>query len=263
MKLARKLTLWALAILGILLVCSLVPGYSRAQVEDPLQGLTPRGYVNDFAGVIGPGPSAQLESLLGELDRKTGVQFSVVTIASLQGQEIRDFSNRLFERWGIGHKDDRGLLMLMAAKERRIWVEVGYGLEPLLPDARVGRILDESVIPFFKSGDYAGGLSSGARHFAEIIAQNSGVQLSGLSGIREPARLQTQGQPLTCGETIFFVIVLIAAVYLFIRHPWLFFLLLSSGVGRGSGGSGGGFGGGGFGGFGGGSSGGGGAGRGW
>jgi uncharacterized protein len=262
MRPPQKLVSWILVVFGIMLVCLLVPGWAQTQAEDPLQGLTPRGYVNDFAGVIGPGPSAQLGSLLSELDRKTGAQLSVVTITSLQDQEIRDFSNRLFERWGIGHKDDRGLLMLMAVKERRIWVEVGYGLEPLLPDARVGRILDESVIPFFKSGDYAAGLSSGAQRFAEIIAQNSGVQLNGLAGVRAPTRVERQERPLTCGEAVFFFFVLIAGGYLFIRHPWLFLLLLSSG-GRGSGGFGGGFGGGGFGGFGGGSSGGGGAGRGW
>jgi uncharacterized protein len=259
MKPVGKTALGATALLGVVLL-GLAMSFAHAQAEEPLLNLTPRGYVNDFAGVMDRGQSAAIESLLAELDRKTGAQVSVVIISSLESGDIRDFSNRLFARWGIGHEDDRGLLMITALEERRIWVEVGYGLEPLLPDARVGRVLDESVTPFFRNEDYSGGLASGAMRFADIIARDSGVQLSGLSGSPQPQTVQTQGRPLTCGETIFFFVMVIAAVYLFIKHPWLFLLLLSSGGGRGGSG---GFGGGGFGGFGGGSSGGGGAGRSW
>lgn len=230
-----------------------------AQEAGPLDSLQPTGYVNDFAGVFQPEQRIRLEAVLTELDRKTGAQLSVVTVPSLQGGEIRDTANRLFERWGIGRRgDDRGMLFLAAIEDRRIWVEVGYGLEGTFPDARVGRILDEAVIPRFREGDYGAGLTGGALAVASIIAGEAGTDLEGVSSgtgsVEEP-------RPLTCGEMVIFGIFLLVAGYVFIRHPWLFFAILfsSGGGGRQSGG----FGGGGFGGFGGGSSGGGGAGRSW
>ena len=235
-----------------------------AQSDALLQSLKPTGYVDDFAAVMQPSQRAGLESYLQELDQKTGAQMAVVTLKSLDGGEIRDFANRLFQKWGVGKKgDDRGLMILMVLDQRRIWVEVGYGLEPLLPDARVGRILDQSVVPYFRSGDLAKGLISGAQAYGTIIAQQAGVQITGQTLARPVARSGREAHQLSCTELILIIIGLIIFIPIVIRHPWLLLFLLNSGRGGGGGGFGGGFGGGGFGGFGGGMSGGGGAGRGW
>ncbi len=226
--------------------------------------LNPTGYVNDFAGVFTPEQRQDLEQYLTELERKTTSQVSVVTVPSLEGSEISDFANRLFERWGIGRKGkDNGALLVAAIQDRKVWIEVGYGLEPIIPDAKAGRILDQYVIPSFKQENYGAGLSQGARAIGGIVAGETGAELDQppTSGPPQPGGAS---QSIGClGYIIIAILILV-----FIRHPFLFLFLLQilggGGGGRGRGGfGGGGFGGGGFGGFGGGSSGGGGAGRSW
>ncbi len=237
-----------------------------AQSDALLQKLQPQGYVDDFAGVLQPQQRADLEAYLQELDRKTGAQIAVVTLKSLDGGEIRDFANRLFEKWGVGKKgEDRGLMILTVLDQHRIWVEVGYGLEPLLPDARVGHILDQSVMPYFKAGDLAGGLISGTQTFGGIIARQAGVQITGQATPRAVPPAGQGAHQLSCLELVLIGLALVIFIPIIMRHPWLLLFLLSSGRGGGfrGGGFGGGFGGGGFGGFGGGMSGGGGAGRSW
>jgi uncharacterized protein len=233
---------------------------SAAQSDALLEQLAFRGLVNDFAGVMGP-EEPPLEALLRELEQKTGAQVAVVTLSSLEGGEISDFSNRLFERWGIGQAgEDNGVLLLAAIEDRQVWIEVGYGLEPLIPDARAGRVLDEAVLPSFRQEQYGPGLAAGAASLALLVANESGVELTGRL---TPQPVATETPSPFAG--LLRLLVLFVVVLLFIRNPWLAFMLLSSG--RMSGGfGGGGFGrggGGGFGGFGGGMSGGGGAGRSW
>jgi uncharacterized protein len=245
--------------MGLLALVALA-GTALAQTDALMESLTPRGYVNDFAGVVGPEASG-IEALLTELDQKTGAQVAIVTLPSLEGGEITDFSNRLFERWQIGQAgQDNGLLILAAIEDRDVWIEVGYGLEPIIPDAMAGRILDQAVIPRFVDGDYAGGLAAGAATVATLIASEVGVELTGAIAV-PPQQTAPGGSPLG-GILTFIIILLLLPVIL--RNPWLALLLLSGG--RGGGFGGGGFGrggGGGFGGFGGGMSGGGGAGRSW
>jgi len=248
-----------------LLLLVILPARAQQTAEQELyQRLNATGYVNDFAGVFRPEQRQDLEQYLAELERKTTSQVSVVTVPSLEGNEIRDFANRLFERWGIGKKGkDNGVLLLAAVQDRKVWIEVGYGLEPSIPDARAGRILDEYVVPYFRQGDYGGGLSEGARAIGGIIAAESGVQLDGA-----PARASPQPRGESQGIGCLGYIIIGVLILVFIRHPFLLLFLLQilgggGGGRRGGGFGGGGFGGGGFGGFGGGSSGGGGAGRSW
>ncbi len=116
------------------------------QSDALLEGLAFQGLVNDFAGVIG-GEASSIETLLRELEQKTGAQIAVVTLSSLEGGEISDFSNRLFERWGIGQVgEDNGALLLAAIEDRRVWIEVGFGLEPIIPDAMAGRIIASMTV---------------------------------------------------------------------------------------------------------------------
>jgi len=228
----------------------------RADSERLLNLLKPAGYVSDFANVMTPSDRAAVERTLTELNQKTGAQVAVVTLKSLEGGQIDDFASRLFERWKIGQKGkDNGLLLIAAIEDRKVRIETGYGFEGVLPDAAAGRLIDQTVRPAFRKGDYSGGLRSGAMALASVAASASGVELTGIQSQERYGSSQSQDKK---GggfiQLIFFIIIIIAVI----RHPWLLLLFMSGG-GRSSGG----FGGGGFGGFGGGSSGGGGASRGW
>lgn len=226
-----------------------------------LTSLRPSGHVNDFAGVMNAPDRSATESLLTELEQKTGAQIAVVSLKSLDGGQIDDFATRLFERWGIGQKGkDNGILLLVSIGDRKVRIETGYGLEGALPDAAAGRIIREVIAPAFRQGDYSGGLRSAATVLAATVAEEYGAQLAGLPQQTRYAVTQRDRRGGGVFQMIF-MIIMVAAV---IRHPWLLIFFLGSGRGgsyRGGGGFSGG--GGGFGGFGGGMSGGGGASGGW
>jgi uncharacterized protein len=234
---------------------------------EPLQQLKASGYVNDFAGVLNSATTAQLTDLATTVDRKAGAQIAVVTIKTLDGMEASDYANRLFKQWGIGHKDDRGILILLAVSDHKYWVEVGYGLEPILNDAKVGDFGRE-MVPYLKQGEYSGGVSLLTYRIADVIARDRGIALPQTSTKPPPSG----PAPATPFDPRLLLIVFVILILVFgIRNVLSFFFgFFLGGGGRGSWGgggwSGGGFGGGGgggFGGFGGGSSGGGGAGGGW
>ncbi len=127
----RAIVILSLALLG-------APPLPAAQTDALLNGLEYEGHVNDFAAVMGA-QTAALEALLIELEQKTGAQVAVVTLPSLDGGEPADFAVRLFERWGIGQVgQDNGLLILTAIEDRAVRIEVGYGLEPIIPDGLAG-----------------------------------------------------------------------------------------------------------------------------
>lgn len=243
----------------LIAVLFLFAGFARGDTDALLKSLVPSGHVNDFAGIMNPDGRAATEALLTELEQKTGAQVAVVTLKSLNGGQIADFSTRLFERWGIGRKGkDNGILLLGATGEgrgNRLRIEVGYGLEGVIPDAAAGRILDTYVLPEWNQGQYGTALAAGAAELARRIADDKGVTLSSNP---EPLRY-THTEKQNDGGGILQIIVFIVMIIFVIRHPW--FLLLFMGGGGGGYRGGGGFGGGGFGGFGGGMSGGGGASR--
>jgi uncharacterized protein len=230
----------------------------QADSDRLLQSLKATGHVNDFAGAMSAADHSATERLLVELEQKTGAQVAVVTLKTLEGGQIDDFSTRLFERWGIGQKGkDNGVLLLGATGEgrgNRLRIEVGYGLEGILPDAAAGRILDTAVLPGWNQGRYGSALANGAAVLAQRIAADRGVELSGM-----PAYIRQQPSSKRRGSPFLNLILLLIFIPVVIRHPWILVMLLSSGGGGHRGG--GGFGGGGFGGFGGGMSGGGGASR--
>jgi len=227
----------------------------RADSDRLLNSLKPAGYVSDFANVMSASDRSATERLLTELEQKTGAQVAVVTLKSLDGGQIAEFSTRLFENWGIGQKGkDNGILLLGAVGEgrgNRLRIEVGYGLEGVIPDAAAGRILNSYVLSGWNQGQYGTALANGAAAIARRIADDRGVALSGMSA-------SVQRAPEKRGFPLVNLILLLIFIPIVIRHPWILLMLLSSG---GGGSRGGGFGGGGFGGFGGGMSGGGGASR--
>lgn len=219
--------------------------------------------VNDFAGVIDPENAAKMESLSREILEKTGTAIVVVSLAELgPAEEINLYASGLYQAWGIGKKgEDKGVLILLAVKERKIRIETGYGVEGVLPDGRVGAILDQVVVPHLKAGDTGKALYNAMLACGAYLAKDAKVQLTGdFSFYRSAARPEKKG--INILGILFFLIA--AAVLLGTRTgremlPWILLMVLSGG---GRGGGSGGFGGG-FGGFGGGMSGGGGAGRGF
>src|SRR2546426_8641744 len=118
-----------------------------------------------------------MTALWAEVDQKAHAQVAVVTIRSLEGIRTQDFANRLFKQWAVGYKpDDRGVLVLLAISDRKYWVEVGYGLEPILPDGKVGGFGRE-IVPLLRQNDYGGAMLQLTSRIAEGIAQNPGVTL--------------------------------------------------------------------------------------
>jgi uncharacterized protein len=228
----------------------LAGGLSLAQAPK-VTPLEPRGYVNDFAGVLSAGAAAGAERLAGEVERKTGAQMSVVTVRNLGGEPIEDYANALARRWGVGKKDNRGVLLLLAITERRTRVDVGYGLESILPDGKVGGIL-RSVQPATRAGDYDQAVLLTLWQIGNVIAQASGVTLEDPEVQRRPAAVDLPWWVILLGAVAF--------LWIFSKVGPLMMLggLPGFGGGRGGGGRGG-WDGGGFGGFGGGDFGGGGA----
>lgn len=228
----------------------------------------PVGAVNDFAGVISDQDKGPMERLAAEVLEKTGTAVVVATVETIGDGDPTDYANRLYQAWGIGKKgEDKGVLILLALKERQVRIETGYGVEGIIPDGMAGEILDRYALPRFRAGDYGKGLAETMAAVSSIAAEAAGVRLTGAAP--RPRQVGT-GKGIGIGQLS--LLVLAAALLFGTRRgramlPWLLVMMMGGGGGRrdGSGGGFGGFGGGfgGFGGYGGGMSGGGGAGRGF
>jgi uncharacterized protein len=228
----------------------------------------PTGYVNDFAGVLSPAVKQNLESLCTQVDRQAHAQIAVVTIKTMDGdQSIEEFATALEDKWKVGAKGtDRGVLMLLVMTPRRGRIEVGYGLEGILNDAKVGDI-GRSMVPAATQGDYNTAIPLGVGQIARIIAADAGVTLT-QQPVHQYHRQQEAPIQLTFTEIVLGGGAILLILFFLVKtgNTGLIFFLLGNLMGGGGGGYRGGGGrgrdgdgGGGFGGFGGGSSGGGGA----
>jgi len=206
----------------------------------------PQNYVNDYAGILRPPQKATLNNFLKSYDIKTTNQIFVGIFDSLQGGSLEDISIRLAEKWKPGVKSkDNGILLLVFLNDRKTRIEVGYGLEPLLTDALANAVIINEISPFFRKGDYYGGISGAVSKITKILSKDF-----------SPEELQqyTYRTPRKKRNPIVSLIMLIAFIVLAIRHPFLALLLFSGGFSSGgrysggggfSGGGGGSFGGGG------------------
>jgi uncharacterized protein len=235
------------------------------------KALKPQGYVSDFAGVVDAQSKAELEAYGARVEQQTGAQMALVTIQSLENEPIEDVANTIYRAWGVGQKGkNEGILLLLSVGDRRDRLEVGYGLEPLLPDGFDGDVL-RAMRPALRQGQYGEALRAAAATIGSRIAQAKGVSLDTTlrRRIRQP-RVSIPW-PLILGG-IFLLLYVLRGGIGGGGGGFLPGLILGNMMGRGGrweGGSGGGFGGydsggggdsgGGFGGFGGGDSGGGGA----
>jgi uncharacterized protein len=232
-----------------------------------LKSLKPQGYVSDFAHVVDPQSRAELEAYCAQLERSTGVQMAFVTLPSLDGNPIEDVSNTLFRQWGVGKKGkDEGIMLLLSVQDHRDRIEVGYGLEPILPDGFDGSIL-RGIAPLLKQGAYGRAIISAAAQMSATIDRAKNIAPEAAPRVRDRTiTTRSHGLPLPV------IIIGIVLLLLLFRGGGsggglLTGLILGNLLGRGGrdgggwggGGFGGDSGGGGFGGFGGGDSGGGGA----
>jgi uncharacterized protein len=142
-----------------------------------LDKLKPQGYVSDFAHVLDDSSRARVEAYCGRVEQVTGVQMAIVILDSLEGDPIEDVSNSLYRKWGVGKKGkDEGIMLLLAIKDHRDRIEVGYGLEPILPDGFAGGVLREAR-PLLRQSAYGPALFAAAEEMGSRIAMAKGVAL--------------------------------------------------------------------------------------
>ncbi len=247
---------------------------------EPIASLQPHNYVNDFAGVLDAATQARLNALCQQVDQKAHAQIAVVTVKSTDGEDVVTYAVALYQKWGIGaKKTDRGVLILLATDDHKYWTTVGYGLEGILPDGKVGGFGRE-MVPILRTGNYSAAATLITTRVASVIAQDAGVTLDNQPRVAAPRR---QTAP-SAGAVLFLIFIIISIIVSILRAIFrgggprsgsgfwsgLFWGMLFSNLGGRGGYGGGGFGGGGFGGggggfggFGGGSTGGGGAGGSW
>jgi uncharacterized protein len=169
------------------------------QTVVPLQDETRA--VHDFANLLSADQIDRLESLIDDVERKTTAEIAVVTVNSLDGMTVDEYGYELFNAWHIGQKDlNNGVLLVVAPNERRMRIEVGYGLEPLLTDSRCGEIRDNQLLPRFREGNFPAGIEAGTQAIADALLAdpaaargdpNSGPQLARHQ--REQAKYATYG----------------------------------------------------------------------
>jgi uncharacterized protein len=159
-------------VLALILVLLVLPVAAQAVIAVSYPDY--QGYVNDFAGLVSAEGRDKLETQLAQLDKDTTAQIAVVTIKSLEGSTVEDYAVSLFEKWKIGQKGkDNGVLLLVAKDDRKLKIEVGYGLEPIITDSRAGRIRDNDLLPNFKQDKYEDGITSAVNSLEVLIREGT------------------------------------------------------------------------------------------
>ena len=206
------------------------------------------GRIVDQANVIPAETRSAIEPKLADLESKSGIQLVVATVTSLDGQEVEPYANELFRSWKLGEKSkNNGVLLLVAPKERRVRIEVGYGLEGTLTDALTKVIITNAIAPRFKTGDFVGGIARGVDDIITVLTTDA-------SEWQKRPSLRLDSHETRDPVSWLLIAGLIALVTLLIVSPgfrWFFLnvvlnILLNSGGSRGGGSFGGSSSGGGF-----------------
>ena len=167
-----------------LLVTALAVAVLAGQAERPLDLPKPAGRVNDYAAVLDPAERRALEDEIRSLDRDTLAEVAVVTVASLDGLSVEDYAERLFNTWGIGKAaTDNGVLVLVAVNDRQMRIEVGYGLEGVLPDGLAGAVIRDTFLPAFRDGQMRQGILDGTRRVIEIVRRHETLTAEQLAAL--------------------------------------------------------------------------------
>jgi uncharacterized protein len=201
--LGRSCSAWAFFVLLLLWTCQ-----ALALGVPPLAGR-----VNDTANILSDEVEKKLTAKLADVEQRTGHQLAILTVASLEGDPIEDFGIRVVEAWKLGQKGkDDGVLLLVAAGDHKMRIEVGYGLEGELPDAAAGRIIQDVMIPRFRQGDYDGGVTAAVS--AILVRIGAGTDEDKSAVAAAPSGSRSSGSPL--GSILRFLFL----------APFLFFFLV-------------------------------------
>lgn len=183
-----QLTIISFLMIGILLLGCAIPAQEQVHQEEPArehanQGNlvqeqvnqkmpTYKGFVNDYANLLSTTSKSMLEDRLVQLEKDTTAEVAVVTLNTIEGQNIDTYATKLFNNWGLGKKDkNNGVLFLIALDDRKTRIEVGYGLESVITNELARKILDEKVLPQFTTQNYENGIFSGIQAIEELIRQ--------------------------------------------------------------------------------------------
>lgn len=170
-------------------------------------------YVNDYAGLLDRETKNYIINANKSLCSQTGAQIVVVTIPSLENNSLEDYATELFRNFGIGDKTkNNGILLLLALEERQFRVEVGYGLEGILPDAKTGRIQDEYIIPYLKQNKWNEGIKNGFSAFLEIVASEYNVEVGAQKAVVTENTQETGSDPFTIAFIIPFISVFVGVI---------------------------------------------------
>lgn len=242
----RKRLAWLL--LGVFLLIS-TAAWAQPQVPPAPTGSL---YIQDYAGVVSQDSRARINSLGQQLAARTKAQVVVVTVKSLQGASVEEYALAILRQWGVGDKTlNNGVVILVAVGDRQSRVEVGYGLEGALPDAKTGRMQDEYMLPYFRQGDYDRGILNGYQAFVGEVAKEYKLEIK--TDARAVQQVPAGGSNWDWDELPWWAKIAIAAGVLalfafdwFVLGGSITYLLLSilSRRGGGGGGGGGGYGGG-------------------
>ena len=195
-------------------------------------------FVNDFAGVLDSKTEQALQNIAVQLQQKTTAQVVVVTIDSLQEASLELYAYELYKAWGIGTAEkNNGVLILVAVHDRKSRIEVGYGLEGALPDGKTGRIQDNYMIPYFKEGDYASGITNGFLAIVQEVYGEYGIDIESLDHgdsltVTQPEPGRGRGDSENNGPIVIFAIIVLMIDWIFLRGRitrFLFIAFMSSG----------------------------------
>jgi uncharacterized protein len=198
----------ALGVLAVLIVCL------SAALAQTLTFPALAGRVVDDAAVLDSATRASLTEKLAALETKSTDQLVVATVRSLQGTSVEDYANRLFREWRLGQQGkNNGVLMLVAPNDRKVRIEVGYGLEGTLPDAVSKLIIENAILPRFRANDFAGGISRGVDDVIQVLTDNSEEWKQRAAGQRPKSQL-TEVQ----ATVIFFLVAALGTIFAFIYN---------------------------------------------
>src|SRR5471030_1898002 len=190
------------------------------------------GRIVDQAKIISADSRNAIEPKLADLEAKSGIQLVIATVTSLEGQEIEPYANELFRSWKLGEKTkNNGVLLLVAPNERRVRIEVGYGLEGTLTDALSKVIITNAITPRFKAGDFNGGIARGVDDIITVLTTDA-------SEWQKRPSLRVDSEPASAPAPWLVVLIIVGVVVLLIVSPtfrWMVFAMLMSGRSGGSG----------------------------
>ena len=170
-----------------------------------------KGYVNDYAGILSSSEEQQIAQILSSLEQSTTAQGALLVVSTLEGESIESFSIRTAEAWKLGQTEkDNGLLIIMAVEEKKVRMEVGYGLEGLLTDAKSGYIIREIIIPEFKKGNFANGLYQGVAVASGVIGSTIDISEKETTSSSQSQRRSSTGIPINL--LVFIIIFIVSGI---------------------------------------------------